>query len=489
MVSIPVSLRFWLVSSLAIATAPTAIGLHPPAAIAATDGICPAQLPTLLTPLTQRVSGAQWTVVVQTQEANPKTLFTRNPTSLLIPASNNKLFTTAAALSKLGASYRIRTPIFGNSTGPQLDSLRIIGQGDPTLTTTGLDRAIQQLKARGIRSINQVIGDDTTFQGPLFSPLWDAEDVGQAYAPPVSSLILNQNIIGITLFPQRVGQPLRIQWDDPTDAKDWQLRNDSLTVAPQSSEYIDIARTGSVIALKGQLKAGAEPDLQGVAVTNAGNYLVAKLRDRLTASGIPVTSATLVRRSPAPAGLVELAAIDSPPLSDILFTTNLDSNNIFAEALLRILGRQRNPTAMDTSQSGALAVQEILAKLGVDPKQLQIVDGSGLARRNRASALALVQTLQAMARSSNAQLYRRSLPVAGVSGTLKTRFRGTPAQGNVFAKTGTITGAVSLAGYITPPNHPPLAFGIIANSGASAAGIRSAIDELVITLAKLKRCE
>ncbi len=479
MVFSPISLRVWLVSSLLIGTAP---------AIAAPTGICPAQLPALLAPLTQRVSGAQWTVVVQTQDATPKTLFARNPTTPLIPASNNKLFTTAAALNKLGASYRIRTPIFGNSTGPQLDSLRIIGQGDPTLTTAGLDRAIQQLKSRGIRSITQVIGDDTAFQGPLFSPLWDAEDVGQAYAPPVSSLILNQNIIGITVFPQRVGQPLRIQWDDPTDAPNWQLRNSTLTVSPQSTESIDVTRTGSVIAINGQLKTGSDPDEQGIAVTNAGNYLVAKLRDRLTASGIAVTSATLVRRSPAPAGLVELAAIDSPALGEIVVTTNLDSNNIFAESLLRILGRQRSPGATDTAQAGALAVQEILAKLGVDPKQLQIADGSGLARRNRASALALVQTLQVMAKSADAQLYRRSLPVAGVSGTLKTRFRGTPAQGNVFAKTGTITGAVSLAGYITPPNHPPLTFGIIVNSGASASGIRSAIDELVITLAKLKRC-
>jgi serine-type D-Ala-D-Ala carboxypeptidase/endopeptidase (penicillin-binding protein 4) len=454
----------------------------------APGGICPAQLSSLLMPITQRVGGAQWGVVVQTQEAKPQTLFTRNPTTLLMPASNNKLFTTAAALSKLTANYRIRTPILGNGTGPQLDSLRIIGQGDPTLTTAGLDRAIQQLKARGIRNINQVVGDDTTFQGPLFSPLWDKEDVGQAYAPPISSLVLNQNIIGITLFPQQVGQALRIQWDDPTDAKDWRLSNDTITVGPRSSESIEVSRDGDLIIVEGQLKAGGEKDEEGIAVTNAGNYLVAKLRDRLTSAGISVGSATLVRRSVAPAGLVELAAIESQSLGEIVLTTNTDSNNLFAESLLRILGRQRNPTATDTAQAGALAIQEILAGMGVEPKQLAQVDGSGLSRSNRASALALVQTLQGMARGADAALYRRSLPVAGVSGTLKTRFRGTPAQGIVFAKTGTITGVVSLAGYVTPPNYLPLTFGVIVNSGASASAVRSAVDELVVNLAKLKRC-
>jgi serine-type D-Ala-D-Ala carboxypeptidase/endopeptidase (penicillin-binding protein 4) len=389
----------------------------------ANGGICPAQLGAALDRIVDRLP-ARWSVLVQTQapRGTRQNLYARNPFTQLIPASNNKLFTTAAALTKLGAQYQLRTPVFGNSDGSDLATLRVIGQGDPSFGSSQLNLLTQQLRQRGIRQVGLLIGDDTVFRGADFNPYWDQEDRGQGYAPPVNSLMLNQNNI----------------------------------------------YTG--------------------AVPNPGNYFVGEFRSRLTKAGIQVKSSTLVKRTPAPPGEVELAAIVSPPLSRLISETNQESDNAYAEAILKTLGRLQEPNGLDSTASGVAAVRSILTSLGVNPNRYSMVDGSGLADRNRASAEALVQTLQAMAESPNFEIYRRSLAVGGVSGTLSSRFRGTPAQGIVFAKTGTISGVVGLSGYVTPPGYSPVVFSIIVNSGNSASTVRASVDSLVVALTRLKNC-
>ena len=220
-----------------------------------------------------------------------------------------------------------------------------MGHGDPSLTTTQLGAIAQQLSQRGIRQVTQLIGDDTYFRGALTNPFWDAEDIGQAYAASVNSLILNQNMIGLTAAPQQVGQSLQVQWDDPTDANDWQLTNQGVTVSASGGEFLDADRVGSTIHVTGQLRAGSQSESIGVAVPNPGNYLVKKFRDILTSNQISVTNSTLVKFTPVKANEVELAAIESPPLSSLLFETNQESNNTYAEVLLKTLGQQQNPAS------------------------------------------------------------------------------------------------------------------------------------------------
>lgn len=458
-----------------------------------TKEICAADLPGTLNPIVGNVSGVNWGVLIQTLGApeNRKNLYARNPQTLLIPASNNKVFTTAAILQRLGAQHQFRTVVTGNSTGPNLSTLRIIGQGDPSLTNQHMVSLAQQLKQRGIQQVTLLIGDDTYFQGADTNPNWDFDDTLQGYGAPVNSLILNQNGIGVTLFPQRIGQPLRVQLDDPTDAQDWRLNNRSITVSGSQSEFVDVYRdrTARVVYIKGQLRVGSDPEPAAASISNPGNYLVQKFRNALTAAGITVAQSTLVRSTPPPPGEVELASLQSPPLSTLIYETNQQSNNVYAEALLKTLGRVQNPTNSDATTSGATAVKAILAPLGVDTSQFNMVDGSGLARQNRTSAEALVQTLQAIAQHPNGNVFRDSLPVGGVSGTLLNRFRNTPAQGRVQAKTGTISGVVALSGYVTPINHPPVVFSILTNvSGSSPGNARSAIDQIVVTLARLRQC-
>jgi serine-type D-Ala-D-Ala carboxypeptidase/endopeptidase (penicillin-binding protein 4) len=186
----------------------------------------------------------------------------------------------------------------------------------------------------------------------------------------------------------------------------------------------------------------------------------------------------------------EIAFVESPPLSELLAETNLNSNNLYAEALLRALAVEKTKIKNQTSADiGLEVVKASLTKLGINPANYVLVDGSGLSRRNLVTPEAYVQTLRGMARTPAASIYRASLPVAGKSGTLKGRFQGTPAEGIVQAKTGTLTGVVSLSGYVNAPKYEPLVFSIIVNqSQQSATVMRQAIDEIVVLLAQLQRC-
>lgn len=463
-----------------------------PTQLLAASSVCASQLPIDINRVISRLPAVRWGVQVQTLSppATRRTLYARNATTLLAPASNNKLFTTAAALQKLGATYRIRTSVTGDSTNSTLATLRIIGRGDPSLKTSHLNLLAQRLSQKGIRQVALLVGDDTYFRGAATNPNWDADDTLQGYGAPVNSLMLNQNGIGLTLFPQNVGQPLRVQWDDPTDTPDWRLNNQSVTVSASQGESLDVARdrTQPVINIEGQLRAGSASELVATSISNPGNYLIQKFRNALTQAKITVTQATVVKTTPAPAGEVELVSLDSPTLADLLKETNQESNNIYAEVLLKTVGIQSLDN-LDATASGITAIKPILFAVGVPPMQYTMVDGSGLADKNRASAEAFTKTLQGMAQSPNAQVFRASLPVAGVSGTLKNRFRGTAAQGRLQAKTGTISGVTSLSGYLTPLNYPPIAFSILTNyPSTSTATVRSAIDEIVLIMTRLRSC-
>jgi D-alanyl-D-alanine carboxypeptidase/D-alanyl-D-alanine-endopeptidase (penicillin-binding protein 4) len=188
----------------------------------------------------------------------------------------------------------------------------------------------------------------------------------------------------------------------------------------------------------------------------------------------------------------ELAAVESPPLAQLVKETNRESNNLYAEVLLRLLGKATGKMPVPQEDTGEIGLQELktaLTKLGVNPNSYILADGSGLSRHNLISPEALVQTLRLMANSPAASIYRASLPVAGESGTLKNRFNGTPNRVILQAKTGTLSGVSALSGYIEVANYEPLVFSIIVNqSDLSPAKLRSATDEIVLLLNRLRRC-
>ncbi|MBF2089135.1 MAG: D-alanyl-D-alanine carboxypeptidase/D-alanyl-D-alanine-endopeptidase [Synechococcales cyanobacterium K44_A2020_017] len=490
----------WLLGPLAGAIASMVL------ASPAIAGICPAQVGDQIQAITRRsaVSNSQWGIVVDTltpdsplfphSGAPIQRLYDQGGDRALVPASNAKVLVTAAALQRFGPDYRIPTSIYRmGSTEPGSPMiLRVVGRGDPSLSDQQLLSLAQQLRDQGIMHIDWLIGDDSYFQGETVSASWDAEDLQAGYGAPTNSLILNQNAIGVNLYPQAVGQPLRLEWDNPNDAPGWQVRNNTTTVPRTASEYIVVGRdmAQSILYLSGQLWVGSEPDLSAVAVTQPGDRFLERFQQVLAEQGITVGQAEVVRASMPDPG-IEIAAVESLPMVALVTEANRYSTNLYAEALLRQLAVAENGDRARTSalQAGQEAIAAVLAPLGVDSSQFRLSDGSGLSRQNSVTPAVLVDTLQAMGRSPDAQLYRDSLAVAGTSGTLRNRFRDTSVAGRLWGKTGTLRDVVALSGYLYPPNYDPVVFSILVNDpNLSLGAARQAMDDIILTLQQLQSC-
>ncbi|MGB7894316.1 MAG: D-alanyl-D-alanine carboxypeptidase/D-alanyl-D-alanine-endopeptidase [Microcoleus sp.] len=451
--------------------------------------ICPADLGAQVDAIANRpeFSRSRWGILIQPLSSTT-TLYSRDATKYFIPASNAKLLTTAAALQKLGADFRIKTSVYSGENG----SLYVAGRGDPSIAVAQLKSLAQQLKQRGISQVNQLIGDDSYFQGSAVNPNWEWEDAQAGYGAPINSLIFNQNAIDLLLSPQAIGQPLKVTFAEAKLANQWQLQNNTVTVAQNESEFIEVGREFDrpIIRVGGQLKVGAEPESAYVAVVNPANNFLQYFQQALATEGIPVKQALVASAS---RNLnQELATVESPPLAELVRETNRESNNLYAEVLLRLLGKitDKMPVPQEnTGESGLKELKTVLTQLGVNPNSYILADGSGLSRHNLISPEALVQTLRLMANSPAASIYRQSLPIAGESGTLKNRFNITPNRVIMQAKTGTMSGVSALSGYIEVPNYEPLVFSIIVNqSDLSTAKMRSATDEIVLLLNRLRRC-
>jgi serine-type D-Ala-D-Ala carboxypeptidase/endopeptidase (penicillin-binding protein 4) len=443
-------------------------------------------------------SRSRWGILIQPL-SSPTTLYSRDSQKYFIPASNVKLLTTAAALQKLGADFRIKTSVYSGENG----NLHIVGRGDPSIAEAQLKSLAQQLKQRGISRVNELLGDDSYFQGNAVNPNWEWEDAQAGYGAPINSLIFNQNAIELILSPQAIGQPLKVTFAQPKPINQWQIQNNSVTVGQNESEFVEVGRDFAppILRVSGQLKMGAESESAYVAVVNPANNFVQHFQQALAAEGIAVKQALVASNSRNFSQ--ELANVESPPLAELVKETNRESNNVYAEVLLRLLGKETGkmpvpqeqdtgkmpvPQEQDTMEIGLKELKTTLTQLGINPNTYKLADGSGLSRHNLISPEALVQTLRLMANSPLASIYRASLPVAGESGTLKNRFL-TPNRVILQAKTGTLSGVSVLSGYLEVPNYEPLVFSIMVNqSDLSASKVRSAIDEIVILLNRLSRC-
>lgn len=461
----------------------------------ASESICPAQLGAAIDAAIARpqLRRARWGILIEplSSQGSDRALYSRDAERFFIPASNVKLLTTAAALLKLGSDFRIRTSVYDAGRG----TLRLVGRGDPSLTDAQLRDLSQQLKRQGVRNVRQLIVEDGYFQGDAINPNWEWEDVQADYGTAVNSLILNQNTVKLTLSPQKPGQPLQVSWSDLVAGRQWRIENEAVTAEAGTPNSVSVTAVlgQPVLRIKGQLAVDAQPESWGMAILNPAEYFLQHFRRVLAEEEIQVERAS-VQPKVGKTGERELAAVESPPLSALIFETNQESNNLYAEALLRTLQasvRQTPSTSLSSGSDdiGVKALKAALTALGVNPESYVLVDGSGLSRHNLVSPEAIAQTLQLMAQTPQSAVYRSSLPIAGVSGSLRNRFRNTLAQGNVMAKTGTVTGAVTLSGYLNIPSYQPLVFSIMVNqSDQSVSTLRQAIDEIVLLLTRLRSC-
>lgn len=450
--------------------------------------LCPSQLGSAIDTVINRPQfrHSHWGILIESLSSGSKlpnrNLYSHNAQKYFIPASNVKLLTTAAALNRLGSQFRIRTSVLGTDM-----KVYVIGRGDPTLTDTQLRQLAQQLKRQGISQIQQLFVQNDYFKGPAINPSWEWEDVQADYGAQANSLILNQNATTLTLSPQAVGQPLKANWADPIAATQWRVENNTVTGEPVSQPSLQV--TGDlgkpVLRIRGTLPVTTQPVSISLAVLDPAELFLRHFQRVLALEGITVGQASVSSNLQPPTQ--ELATIESPPLATLLMETNQNSNNLYAEVLLRSLGAVQQ--SQDSVAMGLVAIKETLTKLGVDPQSYVLADGSGLSRHNLVSPAAFVQALRAVAQTPEAALFKASLPVAGKSGTLQNRFRNTPAEGILQAKTGTMSGVSSLSGYLAAPSYQPLVFSILVNqSEQPAATIRQAIDEIALLMTRLHRC-
>jgi serine-type D-Ala-D-Ala carboxypeptidase/endopeptidase (penicillin-binding protein 4) len=466
----------------------------PPAPPAPLPAVCTSQISTAINAIVDRpeLRRYRWGIVVQILNSNTQ-LYNRDGDRLFIPASNVKLITTAVALRQLGATTRLRTSVYQLPSTGTSANLLVVGRGDPSLMVSGLQSIGPQLQQRGLKQIGQISFDDGYFRGEQINGDWEWGDLSTDYAPAINGLMLNQNSNPLTISSQQVGMPLKYTWKDPS-LNNWQVDNQSLTVlaADRESNVNAIAIFGKpTIRLTGKLAVNAVPTQIDLPLVNPAESFISAFRQSLTRSGMTIGSTRLVLGQ-STINLPELAAINSPTISELITETNQKSNNIYAEVLLRSIGRthpENYTSTEDTSNLGITLVKQNLTAMGVDAQAYRLSDGSGLSRHNLVAPMAFVRVLSAMSTTPMGQIYRDSLPLSGVSGSLRNRMQGTVAQGIVRAKTGSLSGVTSLSGYINPPQYSPLVFSVILNQhDRPTSQMTKVIDEIMVVLARLKQC-
>ncbi len=449
--------------------------------------LCPSDLPTAIEEIINRpeLSRSLWGIEVQTLDG--ESLYSLNGDKFFVPASSAKLLTTAAVLSQLGADYRIETPLFAVGNPPNLTSLRLKGQGDPSISSKSLKTIVHQLQALGVKRIEKLIIDDSYFEPPIINPTWEWLDVHSYYATAINSTILNQNTVTLTLLPQQIGKPVRFYWSDTTGGRQWQVINQAITGAADIAYNIEIdGDLGKpVLQIRGELAVNEPPDVWDLAVVDPANYFLESFRLHLAQAEITVTRGIVVRETQQDELETRLLAISSPSIAEIIQEINQESNNLYAEAIAKVLAKKLNT---DTTIE---AIDRSLDRLGINPEEYVLVDASGLSRQNLVSPQTLVKTLKLMSELPYpySKLYRQSLAISGINGTLQNRFNNPDIQGRFWGKTGTLTGVSSLSGYLSTLNGSTLIVAILVNnSDLKSPKIRQKIDELVEILNHIKQC-
>jgi D-alanyl-D-alanine carboxypeptidase/D-alanyl-D-alanine-endopeptidase (penicillin-binding protein 4) len=427
---------------------------------------------------------AYWGIAISSIDTGDN-IYSLNADKYFTPASVAKLLTTAAALLTLDSDFRIHTPIYSRGKPPYLTSLRLKGQGDPTISTQSLKNIVHQLRQKGIKSIETLIIDDSYFSQPHIEPTWEWSDIYNYYAPAVNSTILDRNTVTLTLFPQQIGQPVKFSWSNSIAARQWQINNRAISAPPNTNYSIELNSVlgRSILNISGKLPIDRQPDIWDLAIVDPANYFLESWRQVLLLEGITVDRAIVIDRNLKYPGETELTRIISPKISDLITETNRESNNLYAEVLLKFLESKFN------TNNPQKAVSLSLSRLNIDSNSYQLVDGSGLSRHDRITPQTLVRVLQQMAQTQQFQTYYNSLAIAGKNGTLVDRFKQTKIQNHLWAKTGTLSGVASLAGYLTLPNREPLVLAIMVNnSDLSGKELRQAIDEIILLLDNWNKC-
>ena len=451
-------------------------------------------------------------------------IFEQDANKFVRPASNMKLYTVAAAFDRLTSDYHFITSVYAKEKpdkGTIKGDLIVFGRGDPSIAARfnngdyfkGINDLADRIVAAGIRRVKgDLVGDESYFNGAPLGSGWEWEDLQWGYGAQVSALTVNDNAIDLTVKPaDRVSAPVVVTAGPPT-ASFMTIENRAVTLPRGSKSDLRIYRGlgANTLELTGSLALGDSGFSGSVAVSDPALAFVALLRDALSKRGVkidgrlrtvdartgglfPNLSLGVAQSNANQSAFLEIASLQSPPFNLIAAHTLKPSQNLYTEIILRTLGKQRTaasapPTTSISSatdeDTGLEIVRDFLHQAGVSDSSLYLSDGSGLSRNDMITANATVQLLTYMTKHRYFTAFRDALPIAGVDGTLRTRMRGTPAENNVRAKTGSLSSVASLSGYVTSAAGEHFVFSMMLNNYPDGAALcRDSIDAIAVLLA------
>ncbi|HEX2095633.1 MAG TPA: D-alanyl-D-alanine carboxypeptidase/D-alanyl-D-alanine-endopeptidase [Longimicrobiaceae bacterium] len=435
-------------------------------------------------------SADEWSILAWSLDRR-RPLFAINADSILIPASNNKVFTAIWALDVLGPDHRFPTDLLLPGPVPQngvvQGDIYLRGSGDPAFGYPEFDRdpmeplrvMARQLKARGVRVVTGgVVGDASIFDTLFYGPAWPADTGNGAafYAPTANGLPFQRNMLWVNV--QTGGGRVAI------------VREPDVPEIP----VISTVRLGGsrgwavrkpdedTIRVKGGV-SGRGPHRYPVGVADASLLAPAALRQALREEGIQVRGAVRRGRTPRSAKLIHRRL--SIRLADMIPKLNRDSDNFFAEHLWKAAGAHTVGIGSYVL-GGPASAKFFIERAGVPHGEIWQADGSGLSAQNRSSARALVNALAYADRRPWREEFHRSMAVAGDrEGTLRSLFRGGAAEGNLHAKTGYIRGVRTLSGYVKTRSGENVAFSFLYNgrNTSGARGVQQQLGELIASYA------
>jgi len=408
-----------------------------------------------------------------------QTLYSHNVNKAMVPASNMKIIVTVAALKCLGPDYEYKTRV-----GLCDDTLAIIGSGDPLLgdetTDAKYDRKVgwlfddiaAVLKHRHITTIKDIIIDTSVFDDQGVHPNWPKEQLNRWYACEVSGLNYNDNCIDITT--KTVNGRVVISVEPATDFV--KIVNKVIPVRKGKrgvGAYRQPNKPNNLV-IKGRCKEAEGPF--AVAIERPAAFFGFLLAENLGRAGISVKGQLTERPISADCNFTKLAEY-STPIADCITRCNKNSLQLAAEALVKTIAAKNNADGKNGSwKIGREVIHNYLLGLGLEEKEFYADDGSGLSRENKLSANAITKVLLDVYKSKNWQLYKESLAVGGVDGTIGRYFKDQKYKGKVFGKTGYIGGVRSFSGLCTT-EHGDYIFSILANKSNGKS--RETINDIV----------
>jgi D-alanyl-D-alanine carboxypeptidase/D-alanyl-D-alanine-endopeptidase (penicillin-binding protein 4) len=442
--------------------------------------------------LSTRIRSGQFGAMV-TSLTRGDTLFAHDAGEMMQPASTMKLFSTAVALDRYGPEHSFSTDVLRDAPvggdGTVAGNIYLRADGDPSMSARFYHDAnlpmatlARSVAAAGVKRVTgDLVYDATAFDDKRVPDGWKSTYLGAAYAARVSALSLNENIVWVVVQP--AGKQAAVTLEPMTTTIP--VRSKVRLVGGRGGRIVARRAADGGIDVTGSIGSSSGPLRYSLVVDDPALFTAGALRAALQAAGVTVDGA--IKPGKTPESAERVASLASPPLSRIVSEMNRESINIVAELLFRDAARATAPNGVGTAETGLANLRDFMQKkVGGDPQQIRVSDGSGLSTLDYMTPRAMIHLLSYAHNGPWSSAFHGSLPVAGESELLRRRMRATPAQGNLHAKTGTTNTVVSLAGYVTAKDGEILAFSFIYN-GNDRWNAKATIDAMGATLANFVR--